>query len=588
MSSTFIQSKTQSKRYLHATWQGIRALRQLKLSALRRVFSLMGKREKQVFILLLLIALISFVYSGAKLVQQYTAVVPAQSGMYIEGIIGQPRFLNPLYATSTTDKALVDLIYAGLYRFDEDGNVIADIATGFPEVTDEGKTYTVKLRDAQWHNGLPVTSADVAFTIKTLQNPEYNSPRRSEWLSTTVETPDEKTVVFKLKNASGPFLNNLTIPIISEVVRGKETPEAFLSSIGNIEAIGSGPYRVKEVKKTNEGKIQTLTLESFQNFAPQPAYINLVKLNFYETSDDLLKAMLGNQIDGFGFSQFEQRVSIKQSAKNLKIHQIPLPQYQAVFINTAQKSLGDNRVRQALNLTADKAKVLSDVFEGQGILIDSPILTQHVSNLPPFDFRVEVARANNLLDQAGWTLDPSTNTRKKGNNELKFTMATNDSGINVRSAEILIQAWKAIGVNVTLNTLPTRELNETVIKPRNYDMLLFAQKLGADPDPFAFWHSSQTKSPGLNLSNYSNTKVDGLMSEARASTNKAERDALYLQIHDIIRQDLPAIFLVQSVYTYAITDEIKGFNIHSLPDETARFYNLRNWYLDTRRVFQRN
>lgn len=548
----------------------------------------MGKREKYLFLFLTLVALISFGYSSVKLVQQYTAVIPAQSGMYIEGILGQPRFINPLYASTNTDKALVDLVYSGLYRFDGDGNVVADLASGFPEVTDDGKTYTIKLRDAQWHNGLPVTSADVAFTIRTLQNPEYNSPRRSEWLSTTIETPDEKTVVFKLKSASGPFLNNLTLPLISEVVRGKETPETFLNSIANIEAIGSGPYRIKEVKKTNDGKIQTLTLESFQNFTPQPAYISVVKLNFYATSDDLLKAMLGNQIDGFGFSQFEQRVSIKQSAKNLEIHQIPMPQYQAVFINTAQKSLGDNRVRQALNMTADKTRVLNEVFEGQGLLIDSPILTQHVSNLPVLDFKTDVAAADSLLDQAGWKLDASTNTRKKGNSELKFTMATNDSGINVRTAEILIEAWKAIGVNVTLNTLPTRELNETVIKPRNYDMLLFAQKLGADPDPFVFWHSSQTKSPGLNLSNYSNTKVDGLMNEARASTNKSERDALYLQIHGIIKQDLPAIFLVQSVYTYAISDEIKGFNIHSLPDETARFYNLRYWYLDTKRVFQRS
>lgn len=548
----------------------------------------MGRREKYIFFLLVATAAISFAYSSFKLIQQHTAVVPAQSGLYIEGIIGQPRFINPIYASTSTDRALVDLIYSGLYRFDENGSVVADLATGFPEVSEDGKTYTIKLRDAQWHNGLPVTSADVAFTIKTLQNPQFNSPRRGEWLSTSVETPDEKTVVFNLKSASGPFLNNLTLPLISEVVRGKDTPETFLSSIGNIEAVGSGPYRVKEVKKTSGGTIQTLTLESFQSFTPRPAYIDTVKLNFYENSDELLKAMLGNQIDGFGFSQFEQRVSIKQSAKNLKIHQIPMPQYQAVFINTAQRSLGDARVRQALNLATDKARVLNDVFEGQGILIDSPILAQQVSNLPAFNFAPDIAAANSLLDQAGWQLDPTTNIRKKGANELKFTMATNDSAINVRSAEILIKTWQAVGVNVTLNTLPTRELNETVIKPRAYDMLLFAQKLGADPDPFVFWHSSQTKSPGLNLSNYSNVKVDGLMSKARASVNKSERDALYLQIHDIIRQDLPAIFLVQSVYTYAISDEIEGFNIRSLPDETARFYNLRDWYLDTRRVFQKN
>ncbi|MCC7356818.1 MAG: hypothetical protein IT410_04395, partial [Candidatus Doudnabacteria bacterium] len=99
---------------------------------------------------------------------------------------------------------------------------------------------------------------------------------------------------------------------------------------------------------------------------------------------------------------------------------------------------------------------------------------------------------------------------------------------------------------------------------------------------------SQTKAPGLNLSNYTNVTVDGLMSEARASTDKTERDAKYLQLHDIIRQDLPAIFLVQSVYTYAISNDIEGFGIKSLPDETTRFYDLRNWYLDTKRVFSKD
>ncbi len=585
MNSILYNFSSQSKRIL----KGIRTLRHVKLSALRRVFSLMGKREKKIFLILALIALASFTYDGAKLIQKYTKVVPAEGGMYREGIIGQPRFINPLYATSNTDRALVNLIYSGLYKFDENGSVVPDLASGFPEVSEDGKTYTVKLNSGlQWHNALPITSSDVLFTIKTLQNADYNSPRRSEWLSTTVETPDDHTVVFKLKNASGPFLNNLTLPIISEVVWSKVAPNDFINSLGNIEAIGSGPYRVKEVKKTSQGDIQTLTLEAQADFKPRSSYITSLRINFYDSGENLLKAMLGNQIDGFGFSQFDQRVSIKQSASNLTIHQIPLPQYQAVFLNTSNKLLGNATVRKAINMATNKSQILNDIFEGQGLLIDSPILTQHVSNLPNSNSNANLEEAKNLLEQAGWRLDNNTNIRKKGSQELKFNLATNDSPTNVHSAELLIKQWEKLGIAVSLNTLPTKDLNETVIKPRNYDMLLFAQKLGADPDPFVFWHSSQTKAPGLNLSNYSNTEVDSLISQARASTDKAERDALYLKIHDIIRQDLPAIFLVQSVYTYAITDQIKGFGINSLPDETSRFYDLRNWYLSTKRVLGRD
>ena len=575
-----------SKRTLQSIWEGLRAIPHLKLSVLRKVFSLMGKREKITLGILTGVASVSFLFSSINFLSAYTEVVPAHGGMYNEGIIGQPRFINPLYATSPTDKSLVNLIYSGLYKYDGNGNVVADLAEGCPEVSEDGKIYTIKLRSAQWHNGLPVTAGDVVFTIKTLQNQEYNSPKRTEWLSTTAEAKDERTVVFTLKDASGPFLNNLTLPIISEVVWSKINPAEITQAQSNIEAVGSGPYLVKEVKKLEEGSIQSITLESFGSFYGQRAYLDTLHINFYETSDLLLKALLGNQIDGFGFSQFEERVSIKQSANDLNIHQIPLPQYQAVFINTAQKTLGDVRVRRALNAATSKQQILTDVYEDQGLLIDGPILTQHVSNLPDFEKSSNIEEAKSILESAGWTYNNNSVVRSKNGVELKFTIATNDSPVNIQTAELLVEQWAQIGVEVSLNILPTRELNESAIKPRNYDMLLFAQKLGADPDPFVFWHSSQTKTPGLNLSNYSNQAVDKLISEARASTNKIERGQKYLELHNVMKQDLPAIFLVQSVYTYAITDKIQGFGINSLPDETARFYDLRNWYLDTRRAFK--
>ncbi len=578
----------QSKRGFQSIWEGLRALPYLKLSVLRKVFSLMGSRERLTLFILLFVAGITFIFSTISFLARYTEIVPAHGGIYNEGIIGQPRFINPLYATSATDRSLVNLIYAGLYKYDNNGNVVADLAEGFPEVSEDGKTYTVKLRSAQWHNGLPVTASDVVFTIKALQNPDYNSPRRAEWLSTTAEAKDERTVVLTLKDASAPFLNNLTLPIISEVVWSKINPNDFALAQTNIEAVGSGPYLVKEVKRLEEGSIQSITLESFASFHGQRAYLDTLHLNFYEDSDTLLKALLGNQIDGFGFSQFEERVSIKKSANNLSIHQIPLPQYQAVFINTAQKTLGDPRVRSALNMATNKQDILTNVYEDQGLLIESPILTQHVSNLPEFKPTVDTAGAIKTLEEAGWTLADGAQVRTKNGAELKFSLATNDSPVNVQTAEMLASQWKAIGVGVTLNILPTKELNENVIKPRSYDMLLFAQKLGADPDPFAFWHSSQAKSPGLNWSNYSNQTVDKLMSEARASSDKTERDQKYLELHEVMRQDLPAIFLVQSVYTYALTDKMQGFSINSLPDETARFYDLRNWYLDTRRALKHN
>jgi peptide/nickel transport system substrate-binding protein len=574
----------QSKRIL----AGVRLLPQIRLSVLRRVFSLMGKTEKRIWIALIVIAIISFGFASKNFLHAYTAVVPDQGGSYTEGIIGEPRFINPLYATTSTDRALVNLIYAGLYRYDDQGNVVPDLATDFPEISEDKKTYTIKLRDAQWHNGVAVTANDVVFTIQTLQNPEYNSPKRGDWLSTTVAATDERTVVFTLKAASGPFLNNLTLPIISEVVWNKVPPADFILSQGNIQPIGNGPYRIKEVEQLTDGDVQSISLESFQNFHDRPSYISDLQIKFFDDAESLLKALHGNQIDGFGFNQFENRVSVEQSAKDLEIHQIPLPQYQALFLNTTVRSLGEARVRQALNLATDKSAILNEVFQNQGLVIESPILAQQVANLPAPTSTTDIAAAKTLLDQAGWTYPENGTVRQKGNQQLKFKLATNDNWINRRAAELLIEQWRDLGIEIELVSMPTRELNEQIIKPRAYDMLLFAHKLGADPDPFVFWHSSQAKPPGLNLSSYANQTVDRLISEARATTNKEERDAKYLELHEVMKQDLPAIFLVQSVYTYALHEKVEGFTIQKMPDETVRFFNLRNWYLETKRVLKQD
>lgn len=575
-----------SKRALRTIYHGLRALPYLRLSVLRRVFSLMNKREKNLFIATAVIALISFFFAGNNFLNLLANREPAPGGTYREGMIGQPRFINPLFASSETDRSLVNLVFSGLYQFDSNGSVIPDLAENFPEVSDDGKVYTVKIKHGQWHNGLAITAKDVVFTVQTIQNQSFNSPRRTDWLSTTVEAPDDYTVKFTLKNASGPFLNNLTLPIVSQVVWGNISPQDAALAQGNIEAIGSGPYRIKEVKKLAQGTIQSITLESNQNFYNRPAYLSNVRINFYENSEELLKALHGNQIDGLGYNQFTHQISLKKSAKDFQLHQIPLPQYQAVFLNTTNKALGDKRVRTALNLATDKNSILNDVYDGQGKLIDSPILSEQVGGLSSTEATFNLDQANQMLEQAGWTFAEGANVRSKGGIELKFTLATNDNVVNVKTSEQIIEQWAKLGVAISLNSLPTKELSENVIKPRNYDMLLFVQKLGADPDPFVFWHSSQTKSPGLNLSNYVNQTVDSIISEARSSTDKTIRDQKYAELHEIIKQDLPAIFLTQTVYTYAIKQDFLGFNINTLPDETTRFYNLKDWYLNTKRVLK--
>lgn len=568
--------------------RSIKLVPQIRLSVLRKVFSLMGRREKIILFAMAGLALVSALYSGGRLYAANTVPAPAEGGSYVEGIIGQPRFINPLLATTDTDQSIIKLVFSGLYKFSSTGNVVPDLAEDFPTISEDGLEYTVKLKtNARWHNGTPVTIDDIIFTIQTLQNPEYNSPRRSEWQSTTAEKIDENTIKFILKSQSAPFLNNLTLPIISKNIWQNIAPSDFAMALNNIEAVGNGPYVIKEVRKLEQGTIQTIFLESSAEYHNQRAYIDTVKLNFYENIEGVLNAIHGKQIDGFGFSPFDQSVRLDESNNEFHTTQLTLPQYQAVFFNTSNKLFSDVRVRKALQLGTDVQTIIDTVYNGQGQPIVGPILSQHVAGLPEPVITTNVAEANALLESAGWKFFENATVRKKNNQELTFTLSTNNFALNAKAAELLAAQWSQLGVKVSLNIQPTKELTENAIRPRNFDALLFAQKLGADPDPFLFWHSSQVRNPGLNLSMYANTAADKLMSEARAATDKTIRDEKYRQFQTIIQADAPAIFLVQNVFSYAQKSDLQGLTLDSLSDSTTRFYDLPNWYLDTKRVFKK-
>lgn len=568
-------------------FHNVKLVPHIRLSVLRKVFSLMGQREKIALFSMIVLALISGFYSGGKFFSTYTKVVPANGGSYREGIIGQPRFINPLLATTDTDKSIAKLVFSGLYKLNSAGEIVPDMAESMPTISDDQQEYTVKIKsNAKWHNGKPLTADDVVFTIETLQNPQYNSPRRNEWQATKVEKIDDQTVVFKLNSPSAPFINNLTLPIISKSVWQNVSPADFVLSEGNIEAIGSGPYVIKEVRKLSQGAVQTIALESFTDYANRRAYIDSVKLNFYEDIEGVLNAIHGKQIDGFGFSPFDQSVRLDESNNEFKVTQLPLPQYQAVFFNTSRKLFSDVRVRHALEIGTDVQAIIDNIYSGQGQPINGPILRQHVDSIAEGKIIYDLEQAKAELDAAGWTQAPGSNVRKKNGVELAFTLSTNNFSLNSKTAELLAGNWAKLGVKVTLNIQPTKELTENAIRPRNFDALLFAQKLGADPDPFPFWHSSQIHNPGLNLSMYANINADKLMTDARAASDKQIRDEKYRAFQDIISADAPAIFLVQNVFSYAMTENIKGMSIGSLSDTTARFYDLPNWYTSTKRVFK--
>jgi peptide/nickel transport system substrate-binding protein len=567
--------------------RGVKNLRHLSLSTLRKVFSLMGKWERIALVMFLGIAAAS---SSVMLNYWYvnsTSAQPTSGGIYSEGMLGQPRLINPILASTPPDTALVNLIFSGLYKYDGSGKLVPDLAESMPQIDETQKQYTVKLRPGlRWHNERPFSADDVLFTIKTLQDPRFNSPLRSEWLNTSVEKIDDQTLVFKVKDISGPFIHNLTLPIINKSIWERIGADNFLLSNNNLEAIGTGPYLIKEIKKLPQGTIQSIKLEAFPNYYAGRPHLDTIRVVFYENHEDVLQGLHGDQITGFGFVPFDKNIYLDRDNKSLRIIELPLPQYQATFYNLSHRAFSDKNVRKALDIATDKEQIIRDVFNGSSRLINGPILPEQVEDIPMAAHTYNLSQAQTILDAAGWTINPQTNVRTKGNAALEFTLATNDFPLNVKTAEMLVSQWSKLNILVKLNILPTKELTDNVIRTRKFDALLYSHRTGADPDPFIFWHSSQSKNPGLNLTGFSNTAADKLISEARTTTKKEVRDDKYRQFQALIAEESPALFLNQTVYIYALDRSLKGISLENLNDASQRFYNVTNWYMDERRVWK--
>jgi peptide/nickel transport system substrate-binding protein len=168
----------------------------------------------------------------------------------------------------------------------------------------------------------------------------------------------------------------------------------------------------------------------------------------------------------------------------------------------------------------------------------------------------------------------------KNGKPLEFNLAVNGSLIlNVKTAQILLAQWEKLGLKVDLVLAAPDELEQNYIRPRQFDALLFSENIGADPDPYPFWHSSLAHDPGLNFSGFSNPEADKLLTEARQTNDVNIRTQDYLRFQEIINDELPAIFLVRSLYIYNVPKKIQGINLNEIIEPSDRFLDINKWYV---------
>lgn len=576
---------TNVKSYVSRTWQGLRLLPNLRRNQIPLILESFTKKD--LYAISAFAALL--VLSSGFLIYQYstngTGTQPAYGGEIVEGLVGQPQFINPVLApASGVDSDLTKVIYAQLLKFDDRLNLVPDLAASMPEVSADQKTYTLKLKpNLKWHDGEALQADDIVFTVETIQNTDFESPLRANWSRVKVEKIDDTTVVFTLREVSASFITNFTLQIIPSHIWKNMSPSNFRLSDYNLRPIGSGPYVFREIKKTSDGTIKSITLKSHESYHEGRPYIDRVVFKFYNDYDGLINAFQGKEVNTTGYLPFDRK-SLDSNGK-FDQHKFNLPQYQAVFFNLPKSPiLAEKAVRQALWLATDRQAIIDEVYLGSAKPAYGPIIEGNLGYLPEIADKTHTSlvEASDILDKAGWVLDPATNLRTKNKKVLEFNLATNNFVVNVKTAQMLQTSWQKLGITVNLIIVSPQELQQDYIRSRNFDALLFFENTGADPDPYPFWHSSQARDPGLNLAGFSNAESDRLLTTARQTMDVAVRAQNYQQFQNIILSELPAVFLNNVVYVYNVPDDLRGLNLDTIIHPSERFLNINKWYVNTR------
>ncbi|MBN2854576.1 hypothetical protein JXK06_03550, partial [Patescibacteria group bacterium] len=399
-----------------------------------------------------------------------------------------------------------------------------------------------------------------------IQNESYRSPLRQAFVGIKVEKIDEHFVKFILPEAHAPFNGFLTFGILPKSLWENSNPDSIILSELNLKPIGSGPFKFKSISKTKSGEIREYILEANQEYYGGRPYLKAVKFVFYPDRQEAIKALNDKQVFGLSNLPFSQRNSLL--AKNsLYIRDLVQPQVISLFFNeTKNESLKDKDLRLALAQGINKDELVSEIFSGAYQKADSPFLKESLAynpELEPTHYSPEVAH-NFLRDK-----------------NLKLELTIVDTGSNLVVAEKIKSYWQAIGVAVEIKAVTGEQIIE-IIKKRDFEVLLYGQAIGGDPDVYAFWHSSQIAS-GLNLAGYNNETVDNLLVEARKTNNLDERMEKYKAIQKELLNDVPVIFLYYPSYTYVQAKNLRGFSGQVLIEAGNRFNDVVNWHLKTKK-----
>lgn len=509
----------------------------------------------------------------------YSSNDPAEGGVYIEGSTSKIGNLNPLFATEDAEKSVTKLVFSSLFEYNSQGELVGDLAESI-KPNEDNDIYTVVLRqDAYWHDGEQVTSEDVVTTYDKLQHPDTGAVNRGDWLGVKAQAIDDFTVTFALSSTYSPFPSLLTNSILPDHIFNEIAPnEVRLNEFSQAPTVGSGPFKFERLEDSPDN--QQVDLSKNQDYYGQIPNIDEFIIRTYKSNELLVRDYEGDKLSAIYGLSIDDLRGLMQNEKLTDGYRTNFERNAAtfVFLKNNDDILKESAVRKALSLATNRSEVVENSLE-TSLPIFRPILSsQNVDLVQSAKQSYDEEKAIKTLEDAGWVL--SGDVRQKDGEKLSIKLHAADSKESSAVANTLKTQWESVGFQVTLELKSSEQLNQENIIPHDYQAILFGFEMTADPDVFSLWHSAQSGTSGVNLSELKSTIIDESLEAGRTRADDELRQEKYTSFIDEWIKINPAIALYRPNFAYITKDYVSGVEPSPISSIDERLNSVENWSVD--------
>lgn len=498
-------------------------------------------------------------------------------GTSVMGGLAEVPTVNPFFLNDYVGSQLArEALFVTLVSLDEDFRPVPRLARSWSWSEDSTRV-TFRLReDVRWHDGDTVDADDVAFTYRTVRDPDVGARGRllfERWDS--VQVVDDHTVRFRVDRGYAPLFAWTRVPVAPEHVLG-EVPAAELSShpFGTTELVGSGPFRLVEHRPGDRWILEANP--QFPEALGGPPQLDRLVYRVVPDGTTLLAELRAGEVD-FYLRVLPAQVDGIRSDTTLRLATFDFPSYSFVAWNSRREPFDEVGVRRALTMGIDRTELVEAAVEGLGTVASGPVgpwHPAHDSTWRPLPYAPDSARA--LLEAAGWRDGDGDGVRERNGEPLAFELSTPDVSLR-RDLAVMIQAQLSeVGVDVRTQV---REYGSLVSRltgsSRDFDAALLSYQPDLVVDDRDLWSCARPDAP-LHLSGWCDETLDAVMDSAAVATDRASRRALLRRYHQAVHRAQPFTFLHFEERANGLRRGLRGVEL----DARGDLISVADWWLE--------